>query len=167
MDLSHDVVQFAPLEKGTSSKSVAGRTSAVKEFNKFLALGKMKDFDSRTELELCDVSLWKSFGTYLMDWARTQTNESIAVNTAMTYLSHARNVACKKFPGNPIWLDRDSWYRDLRFILEKSMKKNKIAAGELVESKSPRIGRTLMTEISEALIRVNTPDSFENRLLII
>ena len=40
---SEVVVQFAPLEKGVSKTTVAGRELAVREFNKYCELGRMKD----------------------------------------------------------------------------------------------------------------------------
>ena len=105
--------------------------------------------------------------TYLVEWAKTKEHVTIAVGSAITYLSNAKTAALKKVPNNSMWQDSDSWYRNLRMALEKTMKKNKISAGEIVESKSPLIGRSLIADISVALISTNTTESYEKSLLLI
>lgn len=55
---------------GNAKSTITGRESAMYHFNKFLETKKMAPFEQLKQEELCCVTLFQEYGTYLSEFAR-------------------------------------------------------------------------------------------------
>ena len=57
---------------GHATSTVTGKANALVHFNDFLATKKMKSFKELSEEELCSLTLFQQYGTYISEYARNK-----------------------------------------------------------------------------------------------
>lgn len=69
---------------GTAPSTIKGRVSAMYHFNQFLETKLMAPFEQLKEEELCCITLFQEYGTYLSEFARKRRK----VYTLTLYFLH-------------------------------------------------------------------------------
>jgi len=62
---------------GKAKSTVDGKESSMKHFEDFLVTKHMPPFADLTEDQLCDITLWQEFGTYLCDFAQNRITDDL------------------------------------------------------------------------------------------
>ncbi len=138
---------------GKAKSTVDGKESSMKHFEDFLATKHMPTFADLTEDELCDITMWQEFGTYLCDFAQNRrTNDLLKWGTAKQYISGPKSNAWDRTKGNLIWKD-ETWYTKIRADIEKTIVKRCIEAGVPAEDKSEPLGRDSLLLLFSTSIR--------------
>ena len=116
---------------GTASTTIAGKANAIRRFNEFLKLKHLEEFDRIGEEEVCSISLFREFATYLTDFAKSTTKSSTSEPdsfleglSCVQIFSGVKNVTSSKFPGNHIWTTANSnleWYTKCRCAIMRNV----------------------------------------------
>lgn len=172
---------------GNAKSTITGRESAMYHFNKFLETKKMAPFDQLKQEELCCVTLFQEYGTYLSEFARKRRkvlesrclmnipshnktslfhfilqDELLSWGTAKQFLSAPKEAAKQKFEGASIWVNT-VWYTRIRCDIEATILRRCIELGVPVEDKSEPIGRDLLILLNDLMLTRGSVEDIEYR----
>jgi hypothetical protein len=91
---------------GQSAKTLAGHASAVAFFiikYRQKVIKDMREFDQYSENELCDASMFRRFGFYLVNEAKMANGEWYAKDTLEQAMIRLKGVIYRRFRNNLIW----------------------------------------------------------------
>lgn len=142
---------------GHAASTVAGKIAGIAHFNDFLATKSMPQFDALSESDLCCVSLWQEYGTYVSGHACNKKNgtDLLSWGTAKQVLSGPKATAESKYPGNIMWSNQ-TWYSKIRSDVEATVVKRCIELGVPVEEKSEPVGRDLLLVLNQLMLKAET-----------
>ena len=110
---------------GDASKTKQGKKQAKSCFDLFTSslLVPLPSFDLLNEEQLCNISLMRKFGTYLITTARdSRAGELLMRDSALQYMSGVKTAAFERFPDNQMFKKgHDDWYSALRGDIEKKI----------------------------------------------
>lgn len=138
---------------GHAPSTVAGKEAGIAHFEDFLATKNMQPFETLSESELCDKTLWQEFGTYVAEFAiNKKTGTALLLpSTALQVLSGPKAVTQAKFQHNQIW-NSESWYTKIRADVELTVVKRHIELGIPVQDKSEPVGRDLLLLLNKIML---------------
>jgi len=138
---------------GHAPSTIAGKVAGMAHFNDFLSTKLMQPFDKLSESEVCDVSLWQQYGTYVSECAVNKKNgtDLLSWGTAKQVLSGPKAVAENKFGTNIIWQHQE-WYTKIRSDIESTVVKRCIELGIPAEEKSEPVGRDLLLLLNSIML---------------
>ena len=145
---------------GHRPSTIAGQFSAKQHFDNFVSykniVGKTS-MDNLAEAELCSITIWQEFGTYLSEIAlNTKTGDLLKWGTAKQFFSGAKTVAKKRFPENNFWLKQDDWYRPIIKDIEQTISVRCMELGVAVEDKSVGVGRAVLKNVFSCMLKETT-----------
>ena len=83
---------------------------------------------------LCDIGMWRQFGTWLHSHGRkiSDPNHHIEAGAALGYLSALTMLCSRRFPTHRTWERNsfDTWYTDVRKDVENTIKRRDIIEGD-------------------------------------
>ena len=106
---------------GQEASTVRGREGAKKLFETYLLKRKLPKFDTLIELEdqICNQSILKQFGSFLIDDAETVKKGGVAVlfkgGSALQYLSHIATIISLRWPENENYKDMFQYLQKNKF----------------------------------------------------
>lgn len=138
---------------GKSASTVAGKNTAIKRFDEFLQTKGMSSSEKLSQKQVCKVTLFQEFGTYLCKFAYNSKKDDVLLGwlSCKQFLSGVKNVVCKKFPKHAMWSNLD-WYKKIRLDIDKIVCNRCIALGVPMVNKSEPIGRELMLVLIRSLL---------------
>ena len=116
--------EIQPLKKGKRVSTVVGKAIA---YNHFLVFWDCCIKLEKTQENLCQIEIFEKYGTYLKTIKTLSKNDFFSKDSAVQYLSGAKNTIRSMYPLNPIWNGHDSdlkgqginpWYTELREALK-------------------------------------------------
>ena len=163
-------MEFEKAGTKKTPKTESGRSVAVKQFNKFLHLKALPSFSELMEGDgdeevLCDKKLYQEFGTFLIDYATSLiSDDRLSADNAQQILSNITTPVSVKYPTNLTWqISLDNWYTTLRTDIKKQIQRRLLTEGLGLGSKTRRIGRSLLMEMNEGLMKQGTAESEKRR----
>ena len=150
---------------GSSSSTIKGKLTAIGHFATFLAtLG--LDYEKSGEDAICNESILRQFGTYLIITTSADLGKQMAPDTATQYFSGTVMTLKKLYPTNPVFNPSLSWNSEVRSDIQRLITRRHIAEGLEVKDKAHGVGRLLMIDISKELLSVGTIKSIESRAIL-
>lgn len=120
---------------GSAAKTMQGKKQAVACFNSFTSsmAVPLPPFENLTESQLCDISLFRKFGTYLIKHARDSNSLDLVMkDSALQYLSGVKTSAASKFPKSEMFKSgHDGWYGTLRTDIDTQISRRCLEEGKL------------------------------------
>jgi hypothetical protein len=151
---------------GHAKSTVAGKVSALKQFKVFLSTKNM-DYDNCSEDELCNESLIRQFGTFLIEHAVTPDGSLLMRDSATQYFSGMiQNLKDRFGKKVALFQSSETWNTEVRSDIMKLVTRRCIANGTEVKDKSKGVGRNLMIEIGEELLSTGTIKAIETRAIL-
>ena len=85
---------------GKAESTVSGKQSAMKRFDEFLATKGMDSWEKLSQKQLCKVTIFQEFGTYLSKFAYHSKKDDVLLGwlTCNQFFSGVKNKLLKKFP---------------------------------------------------------------------
>jgi hypothetical protein len=154
--------------KGTAASTENVRKSAYVYFGEFLAtklLPAMKDLTIGQVTE----GLLREFGTYLILFAHKKKGDKklLMSGTAVDYLGHVFTFFSLKFPANDYFKKGATWYKEVRYDVQRRIDNRQIANGEPTSEKSRELGRKLLRVICDAFLKLGDPISMKRRFALV
>jgi hypothetical protein len=108
------------------------------------------------EEDLCNVSLFQEFGTFLCEFAFKRKNGELLLH-AINYFGSAKEFVFERFPNNQIWNikigENKNWYSNIRKGIEKNISNICIREGIPICENSVPIGRTVLIQCAIELLK--------------
>ena len=151
---------------GRRKATVAARSSAMVLFDKFLLsmdfpcyddfLAEIKE-NKRSSKEICNIVLFQKFGTFLVN---CMSNKGVFYKsgTLLMYISGVNHCLQEAFPNDAVLKAGSlsgSWMQLLRYAIEKDVTRREIKLGQNVSDNALPIGRIILTDICDALLKVS------------
>ena len=174
---------------GQEASTVRGREGAKKLFESYLLKRKLPKFDILIELEdqICNQSILKQFGSFLIDDAETVKKGGVAVlfkgGSALQYLSHIATIISLRWPENENYKDMfqylqkkksggtlgpgSVWISNIRTDIQKEIQRRCIDKGEQFAESSVPIGRNLLYKSCNVLLKENTTAAYIKRSVFV
>jgi hypothetical protein len=85
---------------GTAPSTLVGHKYAIRHFNIYLNSRGLMAFGASQETDICILSLFQQFATYLCEFAGDQNGDLISLGSALQYFSGAKTVTLNRWPNN-------------------------------------------------------------------
>jgi len=160
-----------------------------KLFETYLLKRKLPKFGILIELEdqICNQSILKQFGSFLIDDAETVKKGGVAVlfkgGSALQYLSHIATIISLRWPENENYkymfqyLQKKKsrgtlgpgsvWISNIRTDIQKEIQRRCIDKGEQFAESSVPIGRNLLYKSCNVLLKENTTAAYIKRSVFV
>ena len=141
---------------GQAKSTLNGKESATQHFVAYLTT-KGKDYFTLEENEICQESIIRQFGTYLITTAKTKAGKYLKRDTAYDYFGGAMQVLKKKFKDNN-FLHGSTFstiVTEVKGDILKLIARRNISDGDEITEKSKGIGRNVMIIIGESWLCVS------------
>lgn len=138
---------------GKAESTVSGKNTAMKRFDEFLSTKGLGTWVKLKEKQICKVSLFQEYGTFLCKFAFNSKKEDVLLGwlSCKQFISGVKNVVWKKYDTNNIWKNLQ-WYRDIRLDIDKIICNRCISLGVPMVNKSEPIGRELMLVLIRSIL---------------